>query len=167
MDLAKTHNTESGNWRTNEAEQLNELVILGYSPMGAVIGSYGSVQVEAREVVMPGRQIATQSARVELTTDGDYPQTGFATVPYEEIPKLLLALEKMQFTNISAERFKFTEVQYEVEDLKITVFNNDRGQLMWALSVNSLQIHFNSLSKIGDLKDIVERAKAHLDKTKI
>lgn len=168
MDFAKKHITDSSGEHGCQSEELNELVIISYSPMGAIAGSFGgSAQVEAREIVMPGRQIVTQSVRVELVTDGDYPQTGISTLPYNDTDRFLLALEKMEFANINADRFKFTEMQYEVEGLKITVFNNDRGGLMWALSADAVQIHFNSLSKIGDFKRLIEKAKAHLDQTKI
>ena len=165
MDIAKAY--VSGSKSPPELEQLNELVIHGYSPMGTVEGGYGTVQVEAREAVMPGRQIVVQSVRIELSSGGDYPQTTFGTISYENMNKFVLALEKIQLTTISRERFSFTEVQFELEGLKIIVFNNDRGALMWALSADALSIHFNSLSKIAELKVLIERAKSHLDDTKI
>lgn len=165
MDLAKTYGSDTES--DLGVEQLNELVIQGYSPVGTVTGGYGSAQVEAREVVIPASQTVMQAVRVEVTSGGEYPQTAFASVSYGNVSKFIAALEKLQFTEIKRDRFSFTEVQFELDDLKVIVFNNDRGTLMWALSSSNVSIHFSSLSTITKLKELFEEAKAHLDRTKI
>jgi hypothetical protein len=136
--------------------------------MGTIMGmAYGSAQIEAREGLIPGRQIASRSVRVELSSGGDYPQTSSAAVDSDNIDRLLSVLDTMQSTRINTDRFKFTEVEFEVDGLKIIVFNNEKGSLLWALSADGVSIHFNSLAKLSELKSVIERAKTHLDRTAI
>lgn len=164
MNLASSNPGEGG--AAGVSDQMTDLVVRGYSPIGTVMGmSYGSAQVEAREGLIPGRQIAARSVRVELSSGGDYPQTSTAAVEYDNLDRLLAVLTTMQSTNIQTDRFKFTEVEYEIDGLKIIVFNNDRGSLLWALSAESVSIHFNSLNTLGEFIALVERAKSHLDRT--
>lgn len=165
MDLAKTYVSEGKG--TPELDELSEIMIHGYSLMGTVSGTFGSVEVEARELVVPARQIVSQSVRIEMTSGDEYPQRAVASIHYKNIEKFLLVLDKLQSTNIKQDRFLFTEVQFELDDLKIIVFNNDRGALMWALSAEGVSIHFSSLSTIGKLKELIEQARFHLDNTKI
>lgn len=166
MNLAKSHLGEED--PGSAGDDLSDIVIRGYSPIGAINGiGFGSAQVESREGLIPGRQIATQSVRIELSTGGDYPQVGSASVSYENVDRLLSAISRMQFTNIDTTRFKFTEVEYEIDGFKIIVFNNDRGSLMFALSADSVSVHFNSIAKLGDIKTLIERAKSHLEETRI
>ncbi len=152
----------------NERDDLNDIVVRGYSPMGSVVGiGYGSAQVEAREGLIPGRQMASQSVRIEMNSGGDYPQIGSAAVAYDNLDRLISALGQLQFTTINNERFVFTEVEYEIDGFKTIVFNNERGGMMFALSAESVSIHFNGLGKLGELKSLIEKAKKHLDGTKV
>lgn len=166
MNLATSHLSEGE--PGHQDEDLTDVVIRGYTPIGAINGiGFGSAQVEAREGLIPGRQIATQSVRIELSTGGDYPQIASAAISYDNVDRLLSALGRMQFTNIDTSRFKFTEVEYEIDGLKVIVFNNDRGDLMFAVSAETVSVHFNSIAKLGDLKALIERTKSHLEKTRI
>lgn len=165
MNLAKTH---SGGARDNsETEELGEMILHAYSPMGKLAGSYGSVEVEAREMLIPARHVASQSIRFELSSGGDYPQTGIAVISSESIISLIAALEKLQTATINQDRFEFTEIQCVIDDLKITVFNNDRGSLMWAMATDGVSVHFSSLKLISRFVDLIEQAKSHLEKHRI
>ena len=159
MNLATSTHSQS----TASGNEMNNVVVRSYTPVGAVSGiNYASATVEAREGLVPGHQIANYSVRIEITTGGDYPQSGAAAVEYRNVENLLSILEKFESTNITTERFKFTEVEYEIDGFKIIVFNNDRGTVMVALSVGAVTIHFGSLSSIRELRSLLERAQEHL-----
>lgn len=166
MNLATSYAGQGNGGEENQ--DLTNLVVRGYSPIGSVSGmGYGSAAIEAREGVIPGRQIATQSVRVEVSTGGDYPQVGVAAISFDNVEKLMSVLDRLQFTTISTDRYKFTEIEFEVDGFKIIVFNNERGGLMFALSAESASIHFNGLTKLSELKGLFDAAKRHLVKTKI
>ncbi len=144
--------------------EMSNVVVRRYTPVGSVTGiGYASASVEAREGLVPGHQIATHSVRIELSTGGDYPQTGAAAIDYKNIGRLLSVLDTFQATNITTERFKFTEVEYEIDEFKIIVFNSDRGNLMAALSADAVSVHFGSLSSLRELRDLIEAARTHLE----
>lgn len=60
----------------------------------------------------------------------------------------------------------FTEIRSQVDEITFIVFNNDRGETMWATQAEGMSIHFASLSKINDLIRLVEKAQAHLNAVK-
>jgi len=162
MNLAKSHsdNSDAG----GPSEDLIDLVVRSYTSIGTLSGiGYGSAQVEAREGMMPGRQLVTRSVRVELNTGGDYPQISSAAVDYENVDRLVAAVQRLRTARISRDRFQFTELEFEVDGLKVIVFNNDRGDMMFALSAEATSIHFNTLSKLEQFEALLERAKGHLE----
>lgn len=162
MNLAQSHshNSDSG----GPEEDLIDLVVRSYSPVGTLSGiGYGSAQVEAREGMMPGRQLVSQSVRVELSTGGDYPHTSSAAIAYENVDRLIAAVDRLRTVTIRKDRYEYTELEFEIDGLKIIVFNTEGGGLMFALSAESTSIHFNGLAKLGELRTLVEKAKSHLD----
>lgn len=165
MNLARAYDSDGNGGQ--EADQSIDLAIIGYSSMGTLKGSYGSIQVEARETILSEHRLISHSVRMEVRTGDDYPQTAVGTLAQENITQFVSALERLQTTAISRDRFDFTEIQFELEGNKVTVFNNDRGELFWAFQVEGLSIHFTSLAKLGDLAALVNRAKSHLEKTRI
>lgn len=162
MNLAKSHADQSDTG--GPGEDLIDLVVRSYTPIGTLNGmGYASAQIEAREGMMPGRHLINRSVRVEVSTGGDYPQVSAAAVAYENVDRLIAAVQRLRTATISRDRFQFTELEFEVDDLKIIVFNNDHGSLMFALSAESTSIHFNDLSKLGQFQALLEKAKGHLD----
>ena len=161
MNLARL--TEDHDGSGGSFDELNDLVVIGYTPIGAIKGNFGSIEVHARETVIPASNLVDHSIRFEFSTAGDYPQSSVGTINRKDIDSFVQALEKLEYTAIHKDRFQFTEVQYEVGEIKITVFNNAQNALMWAFQCESLSSHFNSMGKIGDLKRLVEQACAHLD----
>lgn len=163
MNLARS----TPSYREFEDNDIQDIVIRSYTIIGKIGGiGQSSIQVEAREAIVPDRNLMDYSVRFELSTGGDYPQEAFASVSYGDVEKLISALNKLQSTSIKRDRFSFSEVQYEVNDIKIIVFNNDRGDLMVALSCNGVSMHLSSISKLANLTALIEDAKSHLDRHK-
>lgn len=107
------------------------------------------------------------SVRLELSSGEEYTQETFATIPYEEVDKFSYMLNKLASTKISVDRFAFSEVQYEIDDLKITVFNTSRGSTMVALTCGGITVHLPQVDKLSTLSELVGRAKSHLDQHKL
>ena len=149
-------------------EDVRDIVILSYTIVGCLNGiGQSSVQVEAREVIIPDQKTANYYIRFEFSSGGDYPQTATATVAYNEVERLISMLKKLETTSISTDRFSLSEVQYEVGDLKIIVFNTDRGSTMAAINVNGMSAHLNSASKLQLFTNLIESAKQHIEKNKM
>lgn len=152
----------------NVAEDVRNIVIISYNIMGIVNGiGQSSVQVEAREVVIPDQQTADYYVRFEFSSGGDYPQTSTATVAYNDVERLVAMLKKLEGTSISTDRFALSEVQYEVGDLKIVVFNTDRGSTMAAINVHGMSAHLNSAEKLSSFTKLIENAKKHIENNKM
>ena len=149
-------------------EEVKGIVVRGYSVMGALNGlNYSSAQVEAREALIPDSRMADYSVRIELSTGGDYPQTSIASINYRDVDDVLAMLDKLSSTNITTDRFQFSEVQYEIDGFSVIVFNNDRGSLMVALTHAGVTVHLNSVSKIAELRKLIASAKDCLSQRKI
>ncbi|QFI65814.1 hypothetical protein EKH55_0940 [Sinorhizobium alkalisoli] len=88
-------------------------------------------------------------------------------IQYDNIPKLLTSLEKLAKATLRTDRFAFSEVEYEVDGLKITVFNDGRGKNMFVVTVENVSVHFNALNRIEELKALITKAKVHLDTHKV
>lgn len=147
--------------------EIRDIVIRSYTIVGAIEGiGRSSVQVEAREAIVPDRQIAAYSVRLEFSSGGDYPQTSITSIQYENIPNLIAMLHKMESVSISTDRFKFSEIEYEVDDFKTIVFNTERGGLMVSLSSGIVSVHLNAVSKISEFISLLSLAKDILDKNK-
>lgn len=145
-------------------EEIRDIIIRSYSIIGEMSGiGQSTIQVEAREAIVPERNMADYSVRLELNTGGDYPQQAVAVIGTNDADRFISMLRKLETTTISTDRFSFSEVQYEINDLSVIVFNNDRGSLMVAVTCNGVTIHLTSVSKIAHLIQLVERAKSHLD----
>jgi hypothetical protein len=151
-----------------EENDIQDIVVRSYTIVGKLVGIGQSyIQIEAREAIVPDRNLMDYSVRFELSTGGDYPQEAFASISYNDISKFLSVLNKLEMTSIKRDRFSFSEVQYEINDIKVIVFNNDRGDLMVALTCGGVSIHLSSVSKLANLRALVEEAKSHLDRHKL
>lgn len=149
-------------------EDIRDVIVRSYTMVGQVQGmGQSTVSIEAREAFVPDRHLVDYSVRFELNTGGDYPQESFASVSYDEIDKMVSMLRKLETTSISKERFAFSEVQYEVNDIRFIVFNTAHGSTMVAVSASGVSIHFASLAKLSALTDMILVAKQHIEKHRI
>lgn len=164
MNLATAHPVEN---ESGDADS-NDVIIRSYTAIGKVNGiGLGFVEVEAREAVIPDRRHTAYFVRVSADTGGDYPQNSVAVIQYDHLPKLLGAMERLQTATINTNRFQFSEVEFEIDGLKLIVFNDARGKLMFAVSIGAISVHFSSTMQLGDLRTLIGRAKQHLDTNKI
>lgn len=165
MNLARTSPVNS---EFDDTDEVKGIVIRSYTITGVVTGvSYGSVSVEAREAIIADTNSAAYFVRFELSTGGDYPQTAATLVRFEDVDDLISALKRLASTNINTERFQFSEVEFEISGISFIVFNNDRGSMMLAVSCNGTTVHFSSISKVSEIANNIESAKALLDDNKL
>jgi hypothetical protein len=151
---------------TAHADEQSDVIIRGYSSIGT-LQAMGKVEVEAREAIVPDRRHAAYFVRVSVESMGDYPQSAGAMIQYDNISKLLASLDKLEGATIKTDRFAFSEVEYEVDGLKIVVFNDGRGKVMFVIGVENVSVHFNALNRLGEFKHLIARAKEHLDAHKV
>ncbi|MGQ3214665.1 MAG: hypothetical protein ACT6U0_14280 [Shinella sp.] len=163
MNLASASTTTE---QSAHADEENDVLIRSYTSVGT-LQAIGKVEVEARETVIPDRRHVVNFVRVGLESMGDYPQAAAALIQYDHLPKLLRSLDKLAAANIKTDRFAFSEVEYEVDGLKIIVFNDGNGKIMFVISVDNVSVHFNSLARLDEFKALLSRAKTHLDSRKI
>lgn len=145
-------------------EELSDLIVRSYSPVGFVNGlGYAKAEVEAREGLIPGRHVVSLSVKVELTTGGDYPQTAATAISYDNVDRFIAAVKRLRTANIQTDRFEFTELEFEIDELKVIVFNTANGNLMFAISTGAISVHFNGLNQLASFQGLLEKAKTHLD----
>ena len=159
MDLAKSG---SNHTQTDKIDTVDSFAAIGYTPIGAVKSGFGSIEVHAREILLPSTNTMQHFVRMELLPNDEYAQASIANVQSKNFDQFIANLEKLEQTNIDQERFKFTEVQFELDDVKITVFNNDRNDLMWACEILGQSVHFHSLEEVTNLRMLVEKSRAYL-----
>ncbi|MDO6413735.1 hypothetical protein Q4F19_05010 [Sphingomonas sp. BIUV-7] len=164
MNLARSISSET----ESADEDILDIVVISYTTVGVVNGvGQSTVQVEAREILIPDRSSASYSVRFELSSGGDYPQETFASVAYKDIDRLTSMSKRLETTSISTDRFSFSEVQYEIGDLKIIVFNTDRGTSMAIIKSSNVSVTLSSPSKLSAFTALIEKARAHLDINKV
>lgn len=162
MSLAKAFPSEN---EFGEIET-NDVVIRGYTSIGFVEG-YGKAEVEAREAVIPDRKHVVYVVRINLETADDFPQTAVAVISYDHVDNFLRALGQLERTTITRDRFAFSEVEYDVDGLKIVVFNDARGKLMFVITVGTVSVHFPAMSSLTTFKGLVSKAKEYLEKRRL
>lgn len=154
---------------SGETEPENEgadVVIRSYTSIGS-LQAMGKIEIEAREAVIPDRRHVVYFVRVGLESMGDYPQSAGAMVNVENVPKLIKSLGKLSEATIKTDRFAFSEVEYEVDGLKFIVFNDGKGKTMFVVSVDNVSVHFNNLSRLDEIKNLIAKAQSYIDSRRI
>lgn len=149
-------------------EEIRDIVFRSYTVIGSLNGlGQSSIQVDAREALVPDRHLMVYSVRLELSSGEEYSRETFATVSYEDLDRLIFMLDKLAATNIKVDRFDYSEVQYEIDGLKIIVFNTTRGDTMVAVTCDGNTVHLPQVSKLTNLRELIQKAKGHLDQHKL
>jgi len=146
--------------------ELSDIVVRGYTPFG-VIKALGSIEVEARESVIPDRRQSAYFVRVELQAPNNPEHTASSLLRYDNVDKLTWAIDKLATASIRTDRFHFTELEYEVDGLSIVVFNDAKGKIGCAIRTGGVTVHLTTISMLIDLKSLIVGAKQHLDTQKI
>ncbi|MBW8283774.1 MAG: hypothetical protein K0M55_09240 [Rhizobium sp.] len=162
MNLASTFTEKA----QTEGEDTNDVLIRNYTSVGSMQGM-GKIEVEAREIVVPDRRHVAYFVKVSAESMDDFPQTSVALLQYDNLPKLIASIDKLAGSNIKTDRFAFSEVEYEVDGVKIIVFNDARGKILFVICIGSVSVHFNGLNRLPEFKELILRAKRHLDQHRI
>ncbi|MBA1141780.1 hypothetical protein [Mesorhizobium neociceri] len=162
MNLAGMHPAES----ESQPSEASDIVIRSYTSIGSMQG-LGKIEVEAREAFVPERRHAAYFIRIAAETMGDYPQSSATAIQHDNIDKLLVAIDKLSNVSIKSDRFAFYEVEFEIDGLKIIVFNDGRGRTMFNIFPGNISVTFTALHRIAELRELIVKAKKHLDAHKI
>lgn len=141
----------------SEDRQPAETTIKGFMPVGAV-GGTGSVSVTAFEAVVPSRQFIFQGVRFESNSGEEYAAEGIATVGLENAEKLMASIEQLANAKISTDRFAMSEIETNVDDLRIVVFNTDKGRIHAGVEAAGVMCHFFKQTDLLDLLKLVSLA---------
>ncbi|WP_442577592.1 hypothetical protein ACSBOB_18650 [Mesorhizobium sp. ASY16-5R] len=162
MNLAQayTDRNEFGETETND------VVIRSYTTMGTVEG-FGKVSILAREAVVPDRKMALYFVGVQVESSDQYPQTRHAAIQFDNVEKFLRAIDRLEKAVITTDRFAFSEIEYDVDGLKVVVFNDGRGKIMFVVTVGGVSVHFPSMSQLADLRGLIRRGYEHLRQHKV
>ncbi|MEZ5715706.1 MAG: hypothetical protein R3D85_11360 [Paracoccaceae bacterium] len=136
-------------------------IVKGFMPIGMLSGT-GSIIISAFEALVPAKEIAFHGVRFEVSPGDEYASDGIATVPIENAEKLIASLEQMANANLSTDRFALTEIEINVDDLRIVVFNTDRGRVHAAIEADGATCHLMKQSELLDLSKLVSMALQHL-----
>ncbi|TGS89394.1 hypothetical protein EN817_03350 [Mesorhizobium sp. M3A.F.Ca.ET.174.01.1.1] len=158
MNLANAHSAET----ESQPLEASDIVIRGYTSVGQMEG-LGKIEIEAREAVIPARRQVAYFVKVEVSTMADYPQSSAILVQYDNLDKLLANLDRLSKINITTDRFKFSEVEYEIDGLKIILFNDNRGKTLFNISTGSISATFSPITRINEFRVLIEKAKKHLE----
>jgi hypothetical protein len=157
MDLAKGLVLED-----QPTAEVLDIAVRSYTTIGSVRGM-GTIEVEAREAVLIAQRHVSHFVRLNVSTLGDYAQTGSASFLIDEVDAVVAGITKLSQATINRTRFWFTEIEYKKDEFCITVFNNAKGALMAAVSTGSVTMHLNALSQLSELSALIIRAKQMLE----
>jgi len=88
-------------------------------------------------------------------------------IQFSNVTKLISAMERLQNATPATDRFQFSEIEFDVDHLRVVVFNDERKKLMFAVIVEQIGVHFSAMGQLRELRDLIIRAKQHLDANKI
>jgi hypothetical protein len=158
LNLASNVTEEEGRPEIRE----NNIVIRRYTEIGAVKG-YGKLSVEAREGVVLDARHVQYFVKLTAETADQYPRYGHGSIQIDALPRFLEALDRLSSASIDRNKFAFTEIEFNHEDIKIVVFNNHTGKIMTTVDAAGVSVTFPDLSALSELKRLIQKAKTHLE----
>lgn len=144
-----------------ESDGLSDIVIRSFHPIAEISGM-GKVEIEAAETLSPGLEAAFHFIRFTVYGGGEYERQEIAAVSFANVQRLVNAIEKLANVKITTDRFSSSEVTAKIEDLTITAFNGQRGQVHVSISVGSTSCFLNSQSQLEDVLTATTRARDHI-----
>ena len=140
-----------------------ETIIKGFTPIGSISGiGGGTVKVTAYEIAAPSRGIVLHRVQFEVADEETFQNGGTASVSLEAAERLSEALSNLANAKISTDRFRFSEVEAKVDDLKITVFNTEDRRIMASVSAEGYMCHLKLQSDLLNLGRLLDLAVLHL-----
>lgn len=147
-------------------ETPDNIVVRRYTEIGAVKG-YGKITVEAREGVILDARHIRYFVRLSAETPDDYPRHSHSIIQFEAISKFTEALDRLRTASIDRIKFAFTEIEYNHEDTKIIVFNNSNGKIMTSVQAGDIAINFPDINALSQIKELILKAKSHIEMHRI
>jgi len=100
----------------------------------------------------------------EVSSADEYGVDGLVTVAEENAEKLISSLETLANAHITTEKYALTEVETNVDELRVVVFNTEAGSIMAAVEAQGTICHLMMQRELLDLAKLVSLALEHLRK---
>lgn len=140
------------------------IVVRCYTGVGKM-SAYGTIEVDAREIINIDAGRSIHAATVSIETGGDYPQTASALIQYDNIDRVCAAIDQISRTDPKTSKFKFIEAEVCIDEFKIIVFNDSYGKMYFSASIGGASLHMD-ISRIHELKRLFETAKHQINTCK-
>jgi hypothetical protein len=142
------------------------VIIRGFSRIGSVRGEDGgNISVESKEFLDASSGEREYGMTIEVKKVGEPERKGTSYIDYDEIESLLKGIDYISKAEPSITKLDYFQAEYQTKgDFKISTFSRN-GQTMVAVSggiYGEVSVSL-PLSKLLELKGLVENAKAKLD----
>lgn len=161
MNLASIVEQHRDNNTTADDEQSYGIVVKCYTNVGS-ISAWGKISIDAREIISIDARTLRHVALVTVETGGDYPQTGIAAIDYDDVEKLCAAIEKIKSIDPKSTKFGFIEAEISQDDLKVVVFNDNRGKMHCSIGADGHSVHME-LARLSEVIHLLKKAKSTIE----
>lgn len=145
---------------------LRGLTIRNYTSAGS-FSSIGTIEVDAREFVNLSARSVSYYVNIEIKTSGEYGSRAACSIPYEKLDSLIVAVEQLEISTFDRDRFDFTEIHYQVEELSVVAFNDARGRAMASIASKGASVHINPLQRLSEFRMLLKKAKTTIERLKV
>jgi hypothetical protein len=143
-----------------------QVIVRGYTTVGAVTARLGSVSIDAREFTDAGNShVRVTGLSIEVKEAGRLERENTSFVDYDEIDSLIQGIDYISKMDQHVTLMKNFEAEYRTKgDFRITTFNSSEGI---DVSVSSGRIGkataFMKLADLPRLRALIVNAKATID----
>jgi hypothetical protein len=149
----------------NEASE-SGITIRCFTPIGTIPGM-GRVEIEAKEFINLEAHDVHQFVVLRVTPSAEYAQPGNALISYEDVDKIVSAIDQLAGVNPASTKYKQIEVEFSLKpNFKIVVFNDAKGKLMFSVSAEQATAYFGDLHRMTDFRSLILRAKSTIDQNR-
>lgn len=162
LEEAKRQNKSAINY-TELTESLlpTGIKVRGFADIGRILSESDVISLDAIELVDTDSKFATYAVRIVLSKDD---REYGSTVQYEEISKLLNAIQAMKRVNSGVTEFAGFQVDWMGDgDFSISVFSDSQGRIMGSIKSNGTAIYLNTLEAFDELEKLLIKAKSYID----
>lgn len=105
--------------------------------------------------------------RLSAESSDDYPRHGHSAITLDALPKFIEAIDRLRTASIDQKKFKFTEIEYNYENIKVVVFNNLSGKIMISIQIGDVSVNFSDVNALLEIKELINRAINHIEMHRI
>jgi hypothetical protein len=147
------------------ASETGAVLIKGFSTIGSVSGSLGSISIDAREFTNAKNGKKSYGIVIDITQTGNYEKDESSYIDYDEIDDLVAGLDYISKVDGSVTKLKNFEATYTTRSgFAITVFNQDvRRSVAVSSGGFSHVTAFLPLEKLVQFRNLITHAKGVLD----